>query len=377
MRWECLHASFCEETEFEAFEHGTYPASDSIPSLFCNSELHPPEEEYKQLFFFHCLREFYVNLIARYSRRQLTYDSDALNAIQGILRTVTDHTGLELFWGLTCILFERNLLWEVTLRSRRRDHEGFPSWSWLNYRDIEPEALKDDVRCRALIRCYRRVSDSSSPGADKKTFLLQPVSDRTRCPSYMAALDIFPAAEYLEVKEADVSPNIQERIRPNYHIIFWGYTIRVRWRQTYKDDGDLFLHGSEAAVRNLSVGAQRRAAARKRDLWDKTLSSGRDSDIEALMADDSDGGSNGMETGDPNAIGSAFSEPRYRDNRKNMECEVVKVLGTSGVTETVVSVRGLLILEKDDGIAEKVGNACLSLKRIRSLPWKRRLVVLG
>ncbi len=252
MRWECLHASFCEETEFEAFEYGTYPASDSIPSLFCRSELHPPAEVYKQFFFFHCLREFYVNLISRYSRRQLTCDHDAHNAIEGILRTVTDYTGLELFWGLTCVLFERNLLWKVTARSRRRDHDGFPSWSWLNYRDIEPEALEDDVRSRALIRCYRRVTDPSSLGAGKKTFVLQPVSDRTRCPSYMAALDIFPAAEYLEVKGADVSPTIRERIRLNYHIIFWGQTIRVRRRKTYKDDGDLFLPSND---RRISVGA--------------------------------------------------------------------------------------------------------------------------
>ena len=377
MRWECLHAAFCEETEFEAFEHGTYPASDSIPSLFCRSELYPPEEEYKPLFFFHCLREFYVNLISRYSRRQLTFDSDALNAMQGILRTVADYTGLELFWGLTCILFERNLLWNVTARSRRRDHDGFPSWSWLNYRDIEPEALEDDVRSRALIRCYRRVSDSSSLGADKKTFVLQPISDRARCPSYIAALDIFPAAEYLEVKEADVSPIIRERIRPNYHIIFWGYSIRVRWRKTYKDDGDFFLNSSKPGMRKLSVRAQRKAAAREKDLWDKTLSSGRDSDIEALMDDGSDGGYNGMETGDPNAIGVAFSEPRYRDNRKKMDCEVVRVLGRSGANEKVVSGQGLLILEKDDGIAEKVGEASLSSKLISSLPWKRRLIVLG
>ena len=367
MRWECLHASFCEETEFEAFEHGTYPASDSVPSLFCRSELHPPEEEYKQLFFFHCLREFYVNLISRYSRRQLTYDSDALNAIQGILRTVTDHTGLELFWGLTCVLFERNMLWKVKARSRRRDHDGFPSWSWLNYQDIEPEAMEDDIRSRPLIRCYRRVPHSSNLGADKKTFVLQPVSDRTRCPSYIAALDIFPAAEYLEVKEADVPPIMRERIRPNYHIIFWGQTIRVRWRKTYKDDGDLFLPSND---RRLSVPAQRMTAARKRDLWDKTLSSGRDSDIEALMEDDSD-------EGDPNAIGTAFSEPRYRDNREKMDCEFVRVLGRSGAKEKVVSGQGLLILENDHGIAEKVGEACVSSKLISSRLWKWRLIVLG
>lgn len=60
MRRECLHASFCEETAFEAFDLGTYPASDSIPSPFCRSEVHPPEEEYKQLSFFHSLREFHV-----------------------------------------------------------------------------------------------------------------------------------------------------------------------------------------------------------------------------------------------------------------------------------------------------------------------------
>ncbi len=255
----------------------------------------------------------------------------------------------------------------MTARSRRRDHDGFPSWSWLNYGDIEPEALEDDVRSRALIRCYRRVSDSSSLGADKKTFVLQPVSDRTRCPSYLAALDIFPAAEYLEVREADVSPTIRERIRPNYHIIFWGQTLRVRWRKTYKDDGDLFLPSNDG---RLLVGAQRRAAVRKRELWDKTLSSGRDSDIEALIDDDSD-------EGDSNTIGTAFSEPRYRDNPEKLDCEFVRILGKSGEKGKVVSGQGLLILEKDDGIAEKVGEACVSSKLVSSLLWKWRLIVLG
>ena len=229
--------------------------------------------------------------------------------------------------------------------------------------------MEDGIRTRALIRFYRRVSDSSTLGADKKTFVLQPVLDRTRCPSYIAALDIFSAAEYLEAKEADIAQSIREHITPNYHIIFWGYTIPVRWRSTYKDDGDLFLHGSEAGVRKLSVRAQRKAAARNRDLWDKTLSSGRDSDIEALMDDDSEG--------DPNAIGVAYSEPRYRDNRKNMDCKVSIVLDRSGANEKVVYGQGLLILDKDKGIAERVGEACLSSKLISSLPWKRRLIVLG
>lgn len=88
------------------------------------------------------------------------------------------------------------------------------------------------------------------------------------------------------------------------------------------------------------------------------------------MDDDSD-------EGDPNAIGVAFSEPRYRDNREMMDCEFVRVLGRSGAKKKVVSGQGLLILEKDDGIAEKVGEACVSSKLISSLPWKWRLIVLG
>ncbi len=52
-------------------------------------------------------------------------------------------------------------------------------------------------------------------------------------------------------------------------------------------------------------------------------------------------------------------------------------LAGAGKKERWCSGQGLLILEKDDGITEKVGEACVSSKLVSDLLWKWKLIVLG
>ena len=112
----------------------------------------------------------------------------------------------------------------------QRHHGGFPSWSWLNYRYAKVKDTDEDLRTPAMLPCYRSVSDLSVPRAEG-VLCLQPVSDETQCPSYLTHLAITPEPALLEVKEDDIPPATRECIKPNYNIIHWGSTIRVRWRR--------------------------------------------------------------------------------------------------------------------------------------------------
>ncbi len=108
MHWECLEASYCEETEFETLSNGTYPALGQIKSLFSWDLIRRPKE--KQINFYLGFYSQYSKLLSSYNCRELSFDSDALNAFQGILNTLSDRTGVQFLWGLPSSLFEQNLL---------------------------------------------------------------------------------------------------------------------------------------------------------------------------------------------------------------------------------------------------------------------------
>jgi hypothetical protein len=76
---------------------------------------------------------FYSELVEVYSRKLLTYDSDALNAVTAIL-TKLQESGLYptgFHWGLPLDRFEDGLTWSSSSELVRR--EDFPSWSWLGW----------------------------------------------------------------------------------------------------------------------------------------------------------------------------------------------------------------------------------------------------
>ncbi|KAI9728595.1 MAG: hypothetical protein M1834_007623 [Cirrosporium novae-zelandiae] len=75
----------------------------------------------------------YGGLLDGYLHRDLTYESDILNAFQGILNALTPLFEGGFFWGLPTCLFDAALLWRTShsLKSRR---PNFPSWSWLGWK---------------------------------------------------------------------------------------------------------------------------------------------------------------------------------------------------------------------------------------------------
>ncbi|KAI8667566.1 HET domain-containing protein [Fusarium sp. Ph1] len=97
----------------------------------------------------------YQTLVGNYLKRDLTNESDGLDAIGGVLRAVTEVTGFEFLWGLPKEFFAVTIAWPCCLqRPHRRagrcrievrgGYGGgevaqktvqacFPSWSWVGW----------------------------------------------------------------------------------------------------------------------------------------------------------------------------------------------------------------------------------------------------
>ena len=172
------------------------------------------------------------------------------------------------------------------------------------------------------------------------------------------------------VEEDNIPLTVRKRIKPNFHIVFEGDTIRVWWRKTdHRTDrnGDLYIRNEEGVGKSITLG-----------LWKEVVAHfpPGPSHAEAAIDHVATVGSNGMETSDPNAIGTVEFEPHCLNDREEVDCEVVKVVEKSKASVKKPCKGALLIIETDV-IVEKVGRACVSSKLLISLPWKQRLVVLG
>jgi Heterokaryon incompatibility protein (HET) len=74
----------------------------------------------------------YDHLLEQYSGRELSHDSDAINAFAAILQKFQQKSGSEVFWGVPTAAMPWTLLWEEESYCNRRRPE-FPSWSWAGW----------------------------------------------------------------------------------------------------------------------------------------------------------------------------------------------------------------------------------------------------
>lgn len=80
----------------------------------------------------------FAGSLYEYSSRQLSYDSDVLNAFEGIFGILMKRIGkertLELteVYGLPASFFDWAILWQPNKTARRRSG-GWPSWSWCGW----------------------------------------------------------------------------------------------------------------------------------------------------------------------------------------------------------------------------------------------------
>ncbi|KAK5112713.1 hypothetical protein LTR62_003811 [Meristemomyces frigidus] len=81
----------------------------------------------------------YEELISRYTRRKMTYPSDKLNAIEGIMNIVRLEHNVDFLCGMpTSHLFGRWLCWvpagpSVSSSSGGQESTKFPTWSWAGW----------------------------------------------------------------------------------------------------------------------------------------------------------------------------------------------------------------------------------------------------
>lgn len=118
------------------------------------------------------------NVIRKYTSRQLTHDSDVLNAMLGILAYFEEQRPQEFrhMWGLPIILKDGKCLHEVLIHSlmwtgkdpaRRRPE--FPSWSWIGWTgkarmcegdvDIIPVEIQFELRDGSFISSSDELKD--------------------------------------------------------------------------------------------------------------------------------------------------------------------------------------------------------------------------
>lgn len=364
MCWECLQASYCEETQFEHLPNGgkkdIVPTHEPMESVFSWDLLRQPREEqpnYYQLFHRH-----FSSLLESYNDRNLSFESDALNALQGIFNTLTSITEVKFFWGLPCSLFEQNLLWWTSGRYKRKLHD-VPSWSWLTYRDSHAVDQDDGLLSPVAIRCFCRIQPTQH--REKEDFSIRQISNIRQYPSDLRQLDLNgSAARAVEVN--DIMPSLQSRITPLFHLIFWADTIDVFWQRqdisySSSNAGNLLLDPQAYPTPNMTTGKGSDSST-DQELFTAVFG------LDSIRPSESDGYYG--------VVGhSTIDTQRFR-GRREVDCTVVRILTNEGNTRSTSNYnRALLIVEKD-GIAQVVGQSII-LKDVKDIFWQQRLIILG
>ncbi|KAH8805352.1 heterokaryon incompatibility protein-domain-containing protein [Xylogone sp. PMI_703] len=136
--WVCWKARWLEEVTLEEFPAVNFvnntPADPrGVEGSFRNLE----RGTYR-------VSDLYEILINDYIKRQLSFQSDILNAFSGISQALSALSGLSFYWGLPESCFARNLYWTIRGTAARNhatcpiydDNTNistpvpFPSWSW-------------------------------------------------------------------------------------------------------------------------------------------------------------------------------------------------------------------------------------------------------
>jgi hypothetical protein len=98
-------------------------------------DIQEPPEIYAELSMIQLsswpLRQYFV-LVGGYNKRNLKFDSDALNAFGAILTSMNRSFRSGYHFGVPEFCFDIALLWTISGQPQKR-REAFPSWSWLGW----------------------------------------------------------------------------------------------------------------------------------------------------------------------------------------------------------------------------------------------------
>lgn len=100
----------------------------------------------------HC----YLRTVEEFSRRKLSFPSDALNAFQGIIqnhRTTLDEFDNAFYYGLPTSAFDQTFCFRTKYHDPMTRRNDFPSWSWLGW----SQPVKFDVNLIDRIRTWNMI----------------------------------------------------------------------------------------------------------------------------------------------------------------------------------------------------------------------------
>lgn len=165
--WECQRATWCEEACWESLENSQVYRHCLLAGYDVLRQPWRPDPAGGVDFMF-----LYRMLAQQYSSRQLSNDSDSLNAFQGILETLGTGFNQQFYWALPLVFFELALAWP-TKSDVRRNHaqhfqpgtDGtitgipFPSWSWVGWSGAKGIAGLDSWKRRSQTFVFYRLDE--------------------------------------------------------------------------------------------------------------------------------------------------------------------------------------------------------------------------
>lgn len=153
--FSCSSAAYAEDSVHRVSTDGRHILEYGVD---WSSDVPPPHSNHPLLEF----PIFWAHLVREYTRRELTYPSDGLDAAFGVMRPHSHMVNDRLLCGLlVATLFEYGLLWIPFQRLKRRKTESmcqWPTWSWagwvgqVGYQDLESH---EDIATRRAIPNWR------------------------------------------------------------------------------------------------------------------------------------------------------------------------------------------------------------------------------
>lgn len=148
LHWECRSGVACEYSpRIEANHTGqggffpegflklTYAAFDEL-----DSDIASPSVSYR-------FRELWRVLLEKYIDTHLSFETDRLVAMMGLIRSLEHKFSIKASYGLWLPFFLDELLWSVPLvdNEKTRILDIAPSWSWVNLRDCRTCTFKSSL----------------------------------------------------------------------------------------------------------------------------------------------------------------------------------------------------------------------------------------
>ncbi|KAH7071132.1 heterokaryon incompatibility protein-domain-containing protein, partial [Paraphoma chrysanthemicola] len=124
--FQCITDYDCEIYHDSAFWEHNYKRGRALPVLY--NPLNTTNVWSYAIYV-------YIHLTEAYTPRQLSSQTDALNAVQGVLGVLGQVCQTEFIYALPENIFDLALLWASARHChiKRRKGVNFPSWSWLGW----------------------------------------------------------------------------------------------------------------------------------------------------------------------------------------------------------------------------------------------------